>query len=243
MRKLGILLLLGVLLFGCRENGSGKEAGADEGVIGVILEDGGTSGTVTGNHGAAIHGGEAGYDSEEYLGRFERGAEVKLLERDVIKNEFKMPIIKVKALEASGTVAAGAVGWVILSKTSFAEWYESRGDGVRMERVIGIVRETKGTKGTITGKHGASMKGSGASYNPELYLGGLKRGARIELVDVKVIESKFGQPIIKVKALTGESTVAMGSIGWVNLADTSFAESFVDETEGGGSGEEGTSRN
>ncbi|UCC22575.1 MAG: hypothetical protein JSW23_00430, partial [Planctomycetota bacterium] len=94
-----VVVILGIFLCGRGDSRSEKVCGSEGGFIGVILDDGGRRGTITGNYGSAIYGGEAGYDSEEYLGRARRGAKIELLDPNVMVNEYGRPIVKVKIEE------------------------------------------------------------------------------------------------------------------------------------------------
>lgn len=103
-------------------------------VIGIIHENENQTGTVTANYGDALFGSDIHYSPQLYLGRVEKGSEIKLLDTNVITNQFGIPIIKIKTLRDSPTVPANSIGWITLSNTSFTNSFDSRGERLNEEQ-------------------------------------------------------------------------------------------------------------
>ena len=93
-------------------------------VAGVIRNEAEQTGTVISRRGEAVYGSNAAYAPGEYLGRVEQGAKLQLLDRQVIRNQFGLPIIKVKTLTDNPTIPANSTGWIALAGTTFVDHFE-----------------------------------------------------------------------------------------------------------------------
>ena len=90
------------------------------------------NGIVTSQHGDALYGNQHGYNAELYYGRVSRGAKLLLMDSKVYKNDYDLPIIKVKVLDNEWEDEIGKIGWVGLTDTSFADHYNAETKSVNV---------------------------------------------------------------------------------------------------------------
>ena len=214
---------------------SPSDSGEAEPAVGVIRMGEDRTGTVTAKHITSLDGGQRRYSSYLNLGALRSGARLELQDPKVAKQEHGIPIVKVKVLDGRFDIPSGTVGWVVLSDTSFAERFDGRlGPAGKRDAApsVGVIRADVGSIGSVTAIHGSSMDGSDVGYSPQLYLGGVAKGAKIQLLDQHAQSSEFDRPIIKVKLLDGSTTPSVGAIGWIDLAGTSFFDRFDDDPDG-----------
>jgi hypothetical protein len=184
--------------------------------VGLIKAEAGTKGEVT-NLVSTLCGSTITYAPELVLDHLEQNAKLELVDPQVIEDQHsRQLLVKVKTLEKSRQDnPAGSMGWVRLADTSFAAQYEQPATpGEPQYKPVGLIRAEAGTKGKVVAEFGASLYGSEAAYTPTLYLGGIERGAPVELVDPQVIFGQFDQLEVKVKALPS------GPVCWVNVRST-----------------------
>jgi hypothetical protein len=81
--------------------------------------------------GDAVYGRDSGYDSNAYIGRVSRGAELELLDRRIYKNEFEIDIIKVKVLSNEWATEVGQTVWLGLNDTSFRSLVSQDGSEIQ----------------------------------------------------------------------------------------------------------------
>jgi hypothetical protein len=84
-----------------------------------------TLGKVVSEFGSPFYGSLKGYSEDLYLGRLSVGAKVLLMDKEISKNEFNIPIVKVKAIKDSdyGKANLGQIGWIALKDTNFINIY------------------------------------------------------------------------------------------------------------------------
>ena len=93
--------------------------------------------------------------------------------------------------------------------------------------IVGKLNIPAGESGTVIAENGAAFYGNKILYTPKLYRGRLRNGAAVILMDTIVINNKYNIPIIKVKVQAKSGTVEAGSIAWIQLKTTSFADHFI----------------
>ncbi len=195
--------------------------------VGVIRSDVGSIGSIAATHGSSMYGSDIRYSPQLYMGRLTRGAEIRLLDKDAQRSKLGIPVIKVRLLSDSGTAPRGAVGWVNLNETSFADRFDTDPDGSDAPpRVVGVIAEGI-REGRVTANFGCAIYGSNVRYAPELYMGRAAKDTKIRLLDANVILGGRGVPVIKVKLLESTRSVTAGTVGWVLLKNTSFAGRFT----------------
>ncbi len=95
------------------------------------------------------------------------------------------------------------------------------------EKVIGIIKEVSDNIGEITAEHGDAVYGNNIRYTPSLYLGRVRNGTKVQLINPNVIEDQYRIPIIKIKTISACPGLPTGTIGWIKLKNSSFKDQFV----------------
>ena len=97
----------------------------------------------------------------------------------------------------------------------------------QIEKVIGVIKETKSDIGQITAEHGDAIYGNDIKYTPSLYLGRVRNGTKVQLIESNVIENQYRIPIIKIKTISECPGLPTSTIGWIKLKNTSFKDQFI----------------
>ncbi len=95
------------------------------------------------------------------------------------------------------------------------------------EKIIGVIKEADGNIGQVTAEHGDAVYGNDIRYTPSLYLGRVRKGVKVQLLNPSVIESQYRIPIIKIKTISECPGLPTGTIGWITLKNTSFKDQFI----------------
>jgi len=95
------------------------------------------------------------------------------------------------------------------------------------EKIIGIIKDVNGNIGEITSEYGDAIYGNNIRYTPSLYLGRVRKGVKVQLMYPNVIESRHRIPIIKIKTISECPGLHTGTIGWIQLKNTSFKDQFI----------------
>ncbi|MBM4103941.1 MAG: hypothetical protein FJ263_07805 [Planctomycetes bacterium] len=92
---------------------------------------------------------------------------------------------------------------------------------------IGRINLPIGTKGKFINKYVDAIYGSKKEYSSLMYLGVVKNGQEVKLMDNAVYYNQFSTPIVKVEVLSNSyPAVQKGTIGWIQLKNTDFADAF-----------------
>lgn len=132
-----LITLLCISLFGCTNQKSNKSNDLlpkDATIVSVpdasIKPDTNTYslGKVVSEYGSPFYGVQNGYSKDIYLGRLSVGAKVLLMDTQISKNQFDIPIVKVKAIDDDhyGKGNVGQIGWVTLKDTNFINIYNPK---------------------------------------------------------------------------------------------------------------------
>ncbi|MBE7437630.1 MAG: hypothetical protein HS115_04175 [Spirochaetales bacterium] len=116
---LELLIILGLLFLRKKRQSPVDMRNPDQVPPAATPQKKGPTGRIEDQHGDAIYGSSDDYDKDDYLGRLSRGAEIELVDRRVLRNEFDVPIIKVRVLSNEWKDELGKTGWVGLAATSY----------------------------------------------------------------------------------------------------------------------------
>jgi beta-lactamase regulating signal transducer with metallopeptidase domain len=91
----------------------------DVNIAGTI--EGMTFGVIKNKYGSAMWGNKIQYTPGLYLGSLISGDKIELTDKNVVEDEFGIPVIQVKNLEQNGSTPANSIGWVHINDTSFVD--------------------------------------------------------------------------------------------------------------------------
>lgn len=101
-----------------------------------------------------------------------------------------------------------------------------------MENTCGELRAAaKGTIGRLY--KDAGLYGTAVAYSRDIYYGSVTKASEVELLDrTPISEPKYKYPLVKVRVVcvAGDKDDFQGRVGWVDLRETTFTDSFDPRT-------------